>query len=197
MKMILASNNRDKLREFREILKDTKLVPQSEVMGDFEADETGETFEENAFLKADAVLRATGLPAVADDSGLEVDALGGEPGVRSARYTGTHDSTYVERCNYLLEKLGGAEQRSARFVSSICCVFPNGDVIRARGECAGTMGRELRGENGFGYDAIFIPDGYDKTMAELTPEQKNAISHRGRALRQFESELRKYNAHNK
>ncbi len=197
MKMILASNNRDKLREFREILKDTELVPQSEVMGDFEADETGETFEENAFLKADAVLRATGLPAVADDSGLEVDALGGEPGVRSARYTGTHDSTYVERCNYLLEKLGGAEQRSARFVSSICCVFPNGDVIRARGECAGTMGRELRGENGFGYDAIFIPDGYDKTMAELTPEQKNAISHRGRALRQFESELRKYNAHNK
>lgn len=197
MKLILASGNANKLREFGEILEGTEieLISQREAGCEFEVDETGETFEENAFLKADAVMKATGLPAVADDSGLEVDALGGEPGVRSARYTGRHDDTDQNRRLYLLSKLEGEEHREARFVSSICCVFPNGDVLHARGTCEGVVTREMRGVNGFGYDAVFIPDGYAETMAELSPEEKNAISHRGRALRKFADELRKYNAH--
>jgi len=197
MRLILASNNANKVREFGEILEGAgiELLSQREAGCDFEVDETGTTFEENAFLKADAVMKATGMPAVADDSGLEVDALGGEPGVHSARYTGSHDDTDLNRRLFLLSKLAGEEHRPARFVSSICCVFPNGDVLRARGTCEGVIAREMRGENGFGYDAVFIPEGYGKTMAELSAEEKNAISHRGRALRKFADELRKYNAH--
>lgn len=196
MRMILASNNPNKLREFIEILagKGIELISQRDAGCDFEVDETGETFEENAFLKADAVMRASGLPAVSDDSGLEVDALGGEPGVRSARYTSRHDDTDENRRLFLLSRLGDGDRREARFVCAICCVFPNGDVLRARGTCEGTIAREMRGENGFGYDALFIPQGYDKTMAELGPEEKNAVSHRGRALREFADELRKYHA---
>ncbi|NCB51851.1 MAG: RdgB/HAM1 family non-canonical purine NTP pyrophosphatase [Clostridia bacterium] len=197
MKLILASNNANKLREFGEILEGAgiEIISQREAGCDFEVDETGATFEENAFLKAEAVMKATGEPAVADDSGLEVDALGGEPGVHSARYTGSHDDTDENRRLFLLSKLESEEHREARFVSSICCVFPNGDVLRARGTCEGVIARDMRGENGFGYDALFIPEGYDKTMAELSADEKNAISHRGRALRKFADELRKYNAH--
>lgn len=197
MKLILASNNANKLREVREILAGSgmELISQHDAGCDFEVEETGETFEENAFLKADAVVKASGLPAVADDSGLEVDALGGAPGVRSARYTGSHDNTDLNRRRFLLAQIGDAENRGARFVSAICCVFPNGDVIRARGTCEGTVAYDMRGENGFGYDAVFIPEGYKKTMAELSADEKNAISHRGRALRQFADELRVYHAY--
>lgn len=199
MRMILASNNAHKVREFGEILAQSgiELISQRDAGCDFEVDETGETFEENAFLKADAVMRATGQAAVADDSGLEVDALGGEPGVRSARYTGSHDDTDYNRRLFLLHKLENEEHRKARFVSSICCVFPDGRVIRARGECGGEITREMRGENGFGYDSIFKPEGFDRTMGELSAEEKNAISHRGRALRAFAEKLRKENADNK
>ncbi|HBD86597.1 MAG TPA: non-canonical purine NTP pyrophosphatase, RdgB/HAM1 family [Clostridiales bacterium] len=197
MTLILASNNENKLREFGEILAGSgiTLISQREAGCDFEVEETGETFEENAFLKAEAIMRATGMPAVADDSGLEVDALGGEPGVRSARYTGSHDDTDLNRRLFLLSRLRAETNRQGRFVSAICCVFPNGDVLRARGACEGTIAREMRGENGFGYDALFVPEGCAKTMAELTPEEKNAISHRGRALREFAEELRNYHAH--
>ncbi len=197
MMFILASNNAHKHAEIGAILADmgVELVPQREAGCGFEVDETGETFEENAYLKAIAVTRATGLPAIADDSGLEVDALGGEPGVYSARYTGSHADSDADRCRYLLEKLGGAEQRSARFVSCICCTFPNGDVLCAKGVCEGAILRAPRGENGFGYDPIFLPEGYDRSMAELPPEEKNRISHRGRALAIFKKELRNYHAH--
>ena len=160
MKLILASNNAGKVIEFREILAGTgiEVIPQREAGCDFEVDETGETFEENAFLKAEAAMKATGLPAVSDDSGLEVDALGGAPGVHSARYTGNHDASDLDR----------------------------------RGTCEGRIATYMKGENGFGYDAMFIADGEDRTMAEMTHEEKNEISHRGRALREFARVLKEY-----
>ena len=152
--MILASNNAHKLEEFRAIFADMgiEIIPQSAAGCHFEVDETGETFEENAYLKAIAVTRATGQPAVADDSGLMVDALGGAPGVHSARYTGRHEDSDAARYTLLLHNLGDRTDRTARFVSCICCTFPNGDVLRARGTCEGSILFAPRGENGFGYD---------------------------------------------
>ena len=187
MKIILASNNKNKLREFKELVAgmDVELVGQREAGCDFEVDETGETFEENAFLKAEAVTRATGFTAIADDSGLVVDALNGEPGVYSARYGLGHEARDAERYTYLLNQLGAETQRSARFVCCICCTMPDGTVLKTRGECEGEILFAPRGENGFGYDPIFRPLGQEKSMAELTAEEKNAISHRGRALREF------------
>lgn len=194
--MILASNNAHKLEEFRAILAGSgiELLPQSEAGCHFEVDETGTTFEENAYLKAAAVTRVTGEPAVADDSGLMVDALGGEPGIYSARYTGRHGDSDADRWRLLLRKLGDTEARSARFVSCICCTFPNGDVLRACGTCEGTILRGPRGENGFGYDPVFQPEGFAVSMAELPPEIKNRISHRRRALDILKEELRNYYA---
>ena len=194
--MILASNNAHKLEEFRAIFVDMgiEIIPQSAAGCHFEVDETGETFEENAYLKAIAVTRATGQPAVADDSGLMVDALGGAPGVHSARYTGRHEDSDAARYSLLLHNLGDRTDRTARFVSCICCTFPNGDVLRARGTCEGSILFAPRGENGFGYDPVFQPDGYACSMAELRPEEKNAISHRGNALKILKEELRNYYA---
>lgn len=194
MKLILASNNAHKLREFKQILSPLgiEIISQSEAGCNFEVDETGTTFEENAYLKAVAVTEKTGLPAVADDSGLEVDALGGAPGIYSARYTGNHEDTDEDRLNLVLKNLGDNPQRSARFVSCISCTFPNGDRIDTRGECEGTIQDHATGENGFGYDPIFRPEGYDCSMAELTADQKNAISHRGKSLTKFYEELRNY-----
>mgnify|MGYP000183592809 CR=1 FL=1 len=190
--MILASNNAHKLDEFRAIFADMgiEIIPQSAAGCDFEVDETGETFEENAYLKAIAVTRATGQAAIADDSGLE----DGAPGVHSARYTGRHDDTDAARNELLLHNLGARTDRTARFVSCICCTFPNGDVLRARGTCEGSILFAPRGENGFGYDPLFLPEGYDCSMAELRPEEKNAISHRGNALKILKEELRNYYA---
>lgn len=198
MKLILASNNAHKLREFREILSPLgiEIIPQSEAGCHFEVDETGTTFEENAYLKAAAVTAATGLPAVADDSGLVVDALNGEPGIYSARYTGNHEDTDEDRMNLVLQKMEGVEQRSARFVSCISCTFPGGDRIDTRGECEGHIQHEATGQNGFGYDPIFRPVGYACSTAEMTPDEKNAISHRGKSLREFYERLKEYlNAH--
>lgn len=194
MKLILASNNAHKLREFREILSPLgiEIIPQSEAGCHFEVDETGTTFEENAYLKAAAVTAATGLPAVADDSGLVVDALGGEPGIYSARYTGNHEDTDEDRTNLVLAKMEGVEQRSARFVSCISCTFPNGDRIDTRGECEGHIQHQATGKNGFGYDPIFRPVGYACSTAEMTPDEKNAISHRGKSLREFYEKLKEY-----
>lgn len=191
MKMILASNNKNKLREFKELVEktDIELISQKEAGCDFEVDETGSTFEENAFLKASAVTKATGMAAVADDSGLVVDALNGEPGIYSARYGPGHEATDKERYTYLLNKLGDTPHRSARFVCCICCTMPDGRVITARGECEGEILSAPKGSNGFGYDPIFKPLCSDKGMAELTPEEKNAISHRGKALRAFAARL--------
>ena len=200
MKLILASTNMNKLREFRELVAgmDIELISQREAGCDFEVDETGTTFEENAYLKASAVTAATGCAAVADDSGLMVDALGGEPGVYSARYGPGHDATDAERYGYLLSKLGDEKNRAARFVCCICCTLPDGTVLRSRGECEGEILSAPRGTNGFGYDPVFRPLGQQRGMAELTPEEKNAISHRGKALREFIKILKEHmNADNK
>lgn len=194
MKLILASNNLNKLRELRAILSDmdVELISQREAGCCFEVEETGTTFAENAWLKAKAVFDTTGIAAVADDSGLMVDALGGEPGVYSARYApGGHDASDREKYEYLLKKLEGEELRTAKFVSSICCIMPGGEVIRTEGECRGSILYAPRGEGGFGYDPVFLPEGYDKSMAELGAQVKNEISHRARALAKFKEELKK------
>lgn len=194
MKIILASNNKSKMREFRELLAgtDAETVSQRDAGCDFEVEETGTSFEENAFLKANAVMQATGCIAVADDSGLVVDALNGEPGIYSARYGYGHEASDEARNEYLLERLGDEKQRSARFVCCICCCLPNGDVISTRGECEGEILFAPQGENGFGYDPLFRPLGYDVSMAELSAEDKNAISHRGKAMREFIEKFKRY-----
>jgi len=199
MKLILASNNGHKLREFKEILcpLGIEIISQSEAGCHFEVEETGTTFEENAYLKAVAVTQVTGLPAVADDSGLAVDALDGAPGIYSARYTGNDADSDEDRLFFLLKNMENEEQRSARFVSCISCTFPNGDRIDTRGECEGNLQYAPTGENGFGYDPIFRPVGYNCSMAELSPDEKNAISHRGKSLMKFYDKLKEYlNDHN-
>ncbi len=196
MTFILASNNKGKYREFKEILEPLgiSVVPQAVAGIDFEVNETGDTFEENAYLKASTIAACTRFPAVADDSGLCVDALEGAPGVRSARFGGGKEWTDRQKYEYLLEKLEGVENRRARFVSCICCVFPNGDVLRAQGECSGRILETPAGDEGFGYDPVFAPEGYDESFAQLGEQVKNRISHRARALAAFRKELEKYDA---
>lgn len=190
MKFVLASHNRKKLAEMQEILGElgVEVVLQSDVGLDLEPEENGTTFAENAAIKAMAVMQASGLPAIADDSGLVVDALGGEPGVYSARYGGEGlDDT--GRWQLLLKNMEGKEDRACKFVSVICCAFPDGSQLMARGECHGVVAQGPKGEGGFGYDPVFwLPD-LGKSMAELAPEEKNKISHRGNALRVFKEEL--------
>ncbi len=187
MKFVIATHNAHKLEELRRILQ--PLGVEADIDPALpEAEETGVTFAENAFIKADAACAFTGLPAIADDSGLMVDALGGEPGVYSARY-----APVGQRKATVLKKLAGVseERRGAQFVSSVCCVFPNGDRVTAEGICRGRIGDAPRGEGGFGYDPIFVTaDG--RTFAELSPQEKDAISHRGRALRAFSEKLAAY-----
>lgn len=196
MKMILASNNQKKLQEMQALLADlgVELISQRAAGCDFEVEENGETFEENAWLKASAVTRATGEVAVADDSGLAVDALDGAPGIYSARFTGNHEDSDADRNAFLLEKLRGVTDRSGRFVCAICCTFPNGDVIRTRGECPGSITAAPCGSGGFGYDPVFLPDGVDRTMAELSAEEKNRLGHRGKAIRLLKERLKEYYA---
>ena len=153
-----------------------------------EVEETGTTFAENAYLKAKAACEQTGLPAVADDSGLVVDALNGAPGVYSARYAGP-DATDAQRMDKLLHELDGvpAEQRTARFVSAICVVYPDGERMDVEGVCEGSVAFAPRGHDGFGYDPIFLVG--EKTYAELTPAEKDVVSHRGKALRELAARL--------
>lgn len=196
MYMILASNNPKKLRELSAILSDMgiEVIAQREAGCDFEVEETGTTFAENAYLKAKAVADATGILTVADDSGLMVEALNGEPGVYSARYApGGHEASDREKYMYLLSKMEGAENRRAKFVTAICCIFPDGRTIRTTGEIHGTILTEPDGEGGFGYDPVFRPDGYERSMAVLGPEVKNKISHRARALLKLREELENVN----
>lgn len=193
MKVVLASHNQKKMVEMKAILSQmgVEVLSQAEVGVDLEPEETGTTFEENARIKAQAVMQATGLPAIADDSGLCVDALNGAPGVYSARYGGPElDDT--GRYRLLLENLRGQTPRTAKFVSVITCCFPNGDVITARGECPGTIAFAPMGEGGFGYDPVFFIPGLKKTFAQLSAQEKNAISHRGRALALFQQKLKDY-----
>lgn len=190
MKLVLASQNEKKLREMNDILAQlgVEVCLQSELGVQVDVEETGDTFEANSLLKAQAVMQATGMPAIADDSGLCVDALGGAPGVYSARYGGPGLDD-VGRYRLLLENLRGQSPRTARFVSVITCCFPNGDVICARGECEGTIAYAPQGEGGFGYDPVFFVPQKKKTFAQLSPEEKNEISHRGRALTLFREKL--------
>lgn len=185
-KLLLATNNPGKIRELDSLLQGTPFVvatPASEGI-DLEVEETGTTFEENAKLKAEAFARASGLCAMADDSGLEVDALGGEPGVYSARYAGP-DATDEERVRYLLSKLGDIEweKRGARFRSVVALAHPDGEVRLFEGACEGVVAFEPRGDKGFGYDPIFYIPNLGKHMAELDMDQKNGVSHRGMAAR--------------
>ena len=187
MKVILASRNRHKLEELSAILRHLgmEVMLESDVGLNIEVEETGTTFEENSYLKAAAVLAASGLPTIADDSGLMVDALGGAPGVYSARYGGIDDTK--ERNRYLLSNMKDVpeEKRTAKFVTVITCLFPDGRKIVARGECPGRILFAPAGENGFGYDPLFYVEEYGKTFAELPTEVKNSISHRARALQDF------------
>ena len=195
MKLVLASKNPKKLKEMGDILSTLGVEVLSEAQAgvDVEVEETGTTFAENARLKAEAVMRASGLPAVADDSGLCVDALNGAPGVYSARYGG-EGLDDAGRYRLLLENMRGQLDRRCKFVSAICCAFPNGDVVEAWGECPGTLAYAPKGSDGFGYDPIFFLPERKKTFAELTAEEKNAISHRGKALEQFREKLAAYQA---
>ncbi len=193
MKLVLASKNKKKLVEMNDILSHLgiEVCSEAEAGVDVEVEETGTTFEENSLLKAKAVMEASGLPAIADDSGLCVDALGGAPGVYSARYGGPGLDD-VGRYQLLLENMKGQMPRTARFVSVITCCFPNGDVLSARGECEGTIAFAPMGEGGFGYDPVFFVPELKKTFSQLTPDEKNAISHRGKALKAFQGKLEEY-----
>lgn len=193
MKVLLASNNGHKIKEIKEILGDFfDVVSLRESGVESDPEETGATFEENARIKAVAGMKASGMPCIADDSGLEVFALDGLPGVMSARYAGGHgdDSANNEK---LLRELENASDRSARYVCVICMAFPNGHEIVARGECRGTILKEARGEGGFGYDPLFFFPQFGKTFAEITSEEKNEVSHRKAALREFEKIWEKEN----
>ncbi|MFB8282103.1 RdgB/HAM1 family non-canonical purine NTP pyrophosphatase [Nocardia colli] len=190
-RVLVASRNAKKLNELRRILADAgiagiEIVGLDDVPAYDEAPETGATFEENALAKARDGAVATGLACVADDSGIEVDALNGMPGVLSARWSGRHGDDAANNA-LLLAQLGDVpdERRGARFVSTCALVVPDGAEIVVRGEWPGVVGRKPLGDGGFGYDPLFIPEGGDTSAAQLTPAQKDAVSHRGRALTQL------------
>lgn len=185
---VIATHNQHKLTELERILSPLHIDVTTAQLD--EVEETGTTFAQNAFLKAEAACKQTGLPAVADDSGLMVDALDGAPGVYSARYAG-EGATDSQRIEKLLNALKETpqEQRTAHFVSSICCVFPNSKIVTAEGTCSGSIAFSPAGTDGFGYDPVFLVNG--KTFAQLTAQEKDAVSHRGRALRKFAEELQK------
>ena len=187
MTFVIATHNAKKLKELERILE--PLGFDAVIREDLpEVEETGTTFAENALLKAESAMRATGMPAIADDSGLVVDALGGAPGVYSARYAG-EGATDRQRYEKLLDELREVptEQRTARFVSAVCCVFPDGTILTAEGACEGIIAFEPKGEGGFGYDPIFLVG--ERSYAEMTAEEKDSISHRGRALAKLAQEL--------
>lgn len=189
MKAVLASKNAHKLEEISQIVSKfgLELILQSELGIDIDVEETGTTFEENSMLKAQAVMEASGLIAIADDSGLMVDALNGGPGIYTARYGGAQCKNDVERYEYLLKEMENVPdgERGAKFVCVITLVFPDQTAIVARGECHGEILRAPRGDNGFGYDPVFFVPEEGKCMAELPAERKNEISHRARALEEL------------
>lgn len=194
MKVVLASKNKHKLVEISKITEKfgIDLILQSELGVDIDVEETGTTFEENSLLKAEAVMKATGLPALADDSGIAVDALGGEPGIYSARYGFDDSLDDWGRLELLLKNTEHVPdgQRQAQFVCVISFITPDGKLIQARGEIHGELTREPAGENGFGYDPIFYYPPLGKTTAELSPEEKNEVSHRANALKLFYEKMK-------
>lgn len=194
MKFLIATHNKKKLAEIERILAPLGVSAFTAEQLGFEitdAEETGETFEENAYIKAKSGCDETGLPCIADDSGLMVDALSGAPGVYSARYSGEHGNDEANIDKLLSEmKSVPNEKRTARFKSAVCCVFPNGDTVTADGVCEGMIAHERQGNGGFGYDPIFFVE--NKSFGELSAQEKDKISHRGNALRKFKNELEIY-----
>lgn len=193
-KIIFATGNQDKMREIREILGDldTEILSLKDAGIVLDVEENGTTFEENAMIKARAAAEKTDAIVLADDSGLEIDCLNKEPGVYSARYMG-EDTSYIVKNQALLERLKGVpkEKRTARFVCAVAAVFPDGETLVKTGTIEGYIGEKPEGENGFGYDPIFYVEEYRCSTAALSREQKNAISHRGNALRAIKGELKK------
>ena len=194
-KIIFATGNKNKMTEIREILKDfcDNIISMKDAGVDIDIIESGETFEQNALIKARSVWKQTGQLVISDDSGLEVDALGKEPGIYSSRYMGEDTSYHVKNKN-IIERLEGVPdgERTARFVCAAAVIFPDGSEKVVRGVMEGRIGYEERGENGFGYDPIFILPEFEKTTAELPPEVKNSRSHRGKALRAVKAEIETY-----
>lgn len=192
MKLILATNNQHKLTEFRRVLDPlgVTVISQNEAGISIDVEETGKTFEENAKLKADAIYQLTGLPTVADDSGLEVDILDNAPGVYTARYAG-ENATDADRYNKLLGEMKAVKDadRTARFVCVLHYIDSDGVGHSMRGECFGKIGYEPKGENGFGYDPVFMVG--NKSFSELLPEEKDAVSHRGKALQMLADLIQK------
>ena len=192
MKIVFATENKGKIKEINEILSDfdAEIVPMSEAGINIEIDENGSTYEENALIKATAVMKESGCLTLADDSGLEVDYIKGELGIHSARFMG-HDTSYDIKNAEILRRLEGVpdEERTARFVCTIAAAFPDGrtEVVRATFE--GIIAKEISGANGFGFDPIFFLPDRGCTSAEITPEEKNEISHRGKALRMMRDRL--------
>lgn len=193
-KLVFATGNEGKMREIREILQDldVEIFSLKEADIQMDAEENGATFEENALIKAKAAAEHTDAIVLADDSGLEIDYLGGEPGVYSARYLG-EDTSYRIKNQNLIDRLEGVpeEKRTARFVCVIAAVLPDGRTLTSRGTIEGVIGTEERGEGGFGYDPIFFLPEYGCSTAELSMKQKNEISHRGKALREMKEKLRR------
>lgn len=193
-RIIFATGNQGKLKEIQEILSDfdIQVISMKDAGINIEIEENGKTFEENAVIKAKAIHDVTGEAVLADDSGLEIDYLGGEPGIYSARYMGEDTSYRIKNAN-LIRRLDGVpdEQRTARFVCAIALVTEDGSTITTRGTFEGQIGYEEKGTNGFGYDPIFYVPEHGCYSAELSPEAKNAISHRGQALRKMKEEIRK------
>jgi len=190
--LVLATTNKNKIREFREILKDFDIEIRS--LSDFgpipEVIEDGETFDDNAYKKAHHTARVLGLPAIADDSGLEVEALGGAPGVYSARYAG-ENATDEENCDKLLEEMKGKKNRKANFTCVISIAVPSGPALTYEGKCDGLITEKRFGANGFGYDPVFFHEKFGKTFAELSAQEKNSVSHRGQALAEIKEEADK------
>ena len=195
-RIIFATKNQGKMREIREIMSDfpVEIVSMKDAgLYDIDIEENGSSFEENAVIKAREIQKLTGEIVLADDSGLEVDYLGGEPGIYSARYMG-EDTPYSIKNNNIIERLDGVpdEERGARFVCAVAAAFPDGEIEVVRGTVEGRIGYREEGENGFGYDPIFYLPGRGCTSAALSPEEKNTISHRGAALKKIRPCIESY-----
>lgn len=186
--IVLASGNKHKIKEIGEMLSEYRVVGYKELGFDFEIEEDGTTFYENALIKAKAVSQALNLPALADDSGICVDALNGMPGIYSARYAG--DGVDEHNNNLLLENMMGQENRKAKFVCCMVFYKPNGEIVTATGETHGRILYETQGENGFGYDPLFFSDDLQKCLGIASAEEKNTISHRFRALQALKGKLK-------
>lgn len=192
MKFLIASNNAHKIKELNEILNalGVETVKPKDLGICCEVEETGTTFEENSMLKAKNGYALSGLPTIADDSGLAVDALDGRPGIYSARYAG-EDATDAQKIEKLLGELKGVTNRSAKFVSAVA-FYCEDESFTVLGECKGSIANEPKGENGFGYDPVFVPENYTESYAQISSEEKNRISHRARALIKFKERITEY-----